>query len=194
MREELREHRTARRLNLLVPGAGLVLLGSALTGLVIAAVFAASANFVLIAALLIPDDVTPWLRGLGIGVTGGSYVGAQIRFAQTVRRQRQTAVQAARRRALALARANLQAGDYVQAWEALRPVSYLAADDLLVAYRIAQVLTGKQDVPGAQLAWQRVRDLDKHHIYRRLIEQGERQLRSLGHAAPTGPGLLSDDA
>ena len=182
-----REQSTAWWVNLLIPGGGLVMIGRVWFGLVIVLLFTLLANCALAFSLLFPDDVPRWAGGLATGLAGGTYLGAQLRFAQTVRSRYQAAMTARRRQALEAVRTCLAAGQYDQAWDAIRPLAAQADRDLLVAYRLAQVLTAKQDVDAARNAWQLVRALDRHHIYREQILSSERTLNRL-----TRPSLPSD--
>ena len=175
-----REQTFARWINLLVPGGGLIAIGDVWTGVVVALLFALSANGAIAARLLIPDEFSSWLAGLCIGVAGGTYIGAQFRIAHTVRERRREAGLKQRREALAAVSERLERGDGDGALEALTPLRIAADQDLLVAYRLAQVLTMKRDVSAALEAWQQVRVLDRHHVYRRQIANGQRVL----HGAP----------
>jgi hypothetical protein len=188
-----REQSAARWVNLLIPGGGLMMIGRVWFGLVIALLFTLCANCALAFSLLFPDDVPSWAGGLATGLAGGTYLGAQLRFAQTVRSRRHGAANTRRRQALEATRACLAAGRYDQAWEAIRPLAAQAERDLLVAYRVAQVLTAKQDVDAALGAWQLVRRLDRHHVYREQIRSSERALSrvaqpALSPEAPFGRG------
>ncbi|RMF75301.1 MAG: hypothetical protein D6744_13660, partial [Planctomycetota bacterium] len=126
--------KAARWLNLLAPGAGLVLAGHAVAGCVVGLVFAVAANFAIVGGLIMPDDVSPTWVGLAIGVTGGAYAGAQIRLTQSLREDRMRRRDDERRRVLTEVRAALEAGDAQAALRAIAPIRGLASDDLLVAY------------------------------------------------------------
>ena len=173
----------SRLANLVVPGGGLVLMGAEASGVAIALLFTGAASIALAASLLFPDDLAPSWRGLAIGVALGTYLGAQLRFAQTVRQQRQGAVEARRETALRGARQALRSGRIDDAWEQLQPVLDQANDDLPLAYCVAQVLTARGDQVAAQAAWRRVRRLDRHGIYRREIVEAEQTLSHLPEAA-----------
>ncbi|MFQ5806174.1 MAG: hypothetical protein ACE5I3_06980 [Phycisphaerae bacterium] len=164
---------SGRLINLLVPGGGLILIGSETMGVLVALLFTAAATFAIAAVLLFPDDVLPTWRGLGIGVAIGTYLGAQIRYAQTVRSQREQAAEERRRVALEHARRALLAGRVDDAWQALQPLVERAESDLVLAYRLAQVLTARGDVAGARAAWRRVRRLDRHRLYRQEVVENK---------------------
>jgi hypothetical protein len=171
---------SGRLINLVIPGGGLILIGSETTGVLIALLFTAAANFAIAAGLLFHDDVSPTWRGLGIGVAIGTYLGAQIRYAQTLRCQRARAAAQRRRAALYEVRCALLAGRLEDAWRAIRPLIGQAEVDLVVAYRLAQVLTARGNGAAALAAWRRVRRLDRHRIYRQEVTENERALA--GHA------------
>lgn len=177
------EQSFARWINLLVPGGGLIAIGEVWTGVVVALFFAVSANAAIAARLLLPDEFSPWLAGLCIGVAAGTYIGAQFRLAHTVRERRRAAEQEQRRAALTAVCDRLERGDGDGALEALEPLRSAGGQDLLVAFRLAQVLTLKRDVSPALEAWQQVRILDRHHVYRRQIANGECVLRGAASAS-----------
>lgn len=170
--------RLAPWLNLLLPGGGLIMINAAWSGLLIGLAFVVAANIAVVAVLLFPDDFSAGTRGLLIGLAGGCYVGAQWRYAQTVRDRRERALAARRRRALEESRLLLLRGEHDAALESVQPLAELLPRDLLVAYRVAQVLTAAGNRPAAEDAWQCVRDLDKHGIYRQQTLQGQRNMSS----------------
>jgi len=177
----------ARLVNLVIPGGGLILVGGDVSGVLIALLFTATASFSVAASLLLPGEVPATWRGLGIGVTLGTYVGAQVRFAQTLYHQRGRIADQARRAALHDARQALLDGQVEDAWRALQPLADQADTDLVLAYRVAQVLTARGDEVAARAAWQRVRRLDRHRIYRPETVACERTL-----SAPSPPAAGSD--
>lgn len=154
------------RLNLVIPGAGLVLLGSPAAGIVGGLAFAACANFALAAVLLIPDEFSGTTQALAVGLAVGTYVGVQLRLARAARTARATAATAWRRRVLWDVRAMLGRGEYAAALKALAPLVPRAPHDLLVAFRHAQLLSEVGATTEAEAAWRRVRTLDRHGIYK----------------------------
>ena len=177
-----------RLANLVIPGGGLILIGSETVGVVIALLFTGAANLTIAASFVFPDDFSSTWRGLGMGVAAVTYLGAQFRYAQTVRDRHDQAVRKRRGAALGAARAALNGGHLDQAWLALEPLVEQAEQDLVLAYRIAQVLTARGDRAAAAAAWRRVRRLDRHRIYRQEVNQGEH-----GLSAPKG-GLSGMDS
>lgn len=156
----------AGALNLLVPGLGIIWLGRAVAGLVFGLVFAACANLAVCAVLLVPGDLPAWAPPLAIGLATGAYLGCQVQLVRSSREHREAEQQRIRRAALTAVREALERGDYSAGLAALAPVSHLAAQDLLVAFRLAQLLTAVGDTQAALAAWRQVRALDRHHIYR----------------------------
>lgn len=169
-----RAQRWAGTVNLLLPGGGLILLGATWSGWLVGFLFVASANLALAASLLFPDDFSSRAQSLLIGLAAGCYIGAQVRVAQSLRQRRATEFQARRAEHLRQAQEHMQRGDARAARAALEPLAADAAHDLLVAYRLAQVLTAAGDAEAARAAWARVRALDRHRVYRQQIEEGER--------------------
>ena len=170
---ETRAGRWAAWVNLLLPGSGLILLGAVASGLLAGLLFVACANFAIAAVLLFPDDFSGTAQALGIGLAGGAYVGSQVRVMAQVRRLRVEATAARRRRALWAAKDCLARGEAARAIEALRPLVEADAQDLLVSYQWAQALTAVGEVTRARDAWQQVKRLDQHGIYKRHIPEPE---------------------
>ncbi len=163
-------------LNLVLPGGGLIWIGATATGLLAGVAFAACANVALAAVLLVPDEFGAAYQKLVIGLAAGAYAGAQLRFVQTVRQRRAVDLANQRRESLRRVTACLLDGDAEAALVALQPLRNGAEDDLLVMYRLAQVLTAAGNVSAARNAWRKVRALDRHGIYRRQAEEQERRL------------------
>ena len=183
----------ARIVNLVIPGGGLILIGLEWLGVLVALLFAISANYAILATFILPDEVSRIWRGLGLGVAVGTYLGAQIRFAQTLRDSRRQEHDAVRRRALAGARIALGEGRVEDAWQVLLPIHHLADRDLLVAYRIAQVLTARGDEPASAAAWSRVKCLDRHRIYYRELSEYTRMLVDCDRLPPADNPPSTDD-
>lgn len=168
--------RWAPWLNLVLPGGGLVLLGSPWAGWLVGVVCAACANLAVVATLLLPDEFPPAVRNLVLGLAGGCYVGAQVRLRQTRRAQRARAERAWRRAVLAETQRWLSHGEAERALAAIAPLAERAGEDVLVAYRLAQALTAAGRVGAARAAWRRVRALDRHGLYRAQVLENERRL------------------
>jgi hypothetical protein len=177
--------RWARVINLVLPGGGLIVASAPLSGVVIGFAFAICANFALASILLFPDDFPPSLQALSVGLAAGSYVGAQIRLVQTLRRHRANAETAWRRQTLWRTRELLESGNYAQARDMLTPLADQLPDDLHVTYRLAQVLTEVAAPEVAGAAWQRLHDLDVHGLYRQQIRAYHERLQAAGASQVT---------
>lgn len=165
-----------RVVNLVIPGGGLILIGCETLGLLVAILFTASTCYVITAWLLFPDDTTGAWRNLILGIALGTYVGSQIRYAQTVRHQRHLISESLRRAALRDCQTALRDGRFEAAWSAIEPVAELAETDLAVAYRLAQVHAARGDRVEARRAWEWLRILDRHGVYRVETVAAERAL------------------
>ncbi len=169
--------RAAGWINLLVPGAGLVLLGHVAAGLILGLIFTSLANFLLAAILLFPDDVSELWRAAAGGGLVLVYVLAQLGQAQVLRAGAVGVAEQRRREALQSAKERLERGEAQWALQALSPLRETAAGDLLLAVRWAQALSAAGQIEEALAAWEVVRKLDRHHIYRRERVAHESQLR-----------------
>lgn len=172
----------AQWVNTFAPGVGLILLRRVWMGLIVSALFTLFANVVVLAVFLLPDEFNAWTAGLSIGLTGGTYVGAQVRLVMVVREARRKRAAEKRRRVLGRVLELMRDGEARAALRELSVLEHLWETDLLVAYRVAQLLSAAADEEaGARRAWQRVRRLDKHRIYgeetRRLAEDAEMKVR-----------------
>lgn len=172
-----------RMVNLVVPGGGLILIGYEALGMLVAVLFSASTCYVIAAGLLFPDDTTIAWRNLILGIALGTWVGAQIRYAQSVRHLREEAADARRRKSLRETQAALREDRVGDAWRAIKPLAELAESDLALAYRLAQVQSARGEYARARQAWRRVRRLDRHRIYRAETLAAERALDESDHAS-----------
>ncbi|MFH1745483.1 MAG: hypothetical protein ABIG44_00400 [Planctomycetota bacterium] len=152
--------------NLLIPGAGIIILQRIWTGLLVGLAFIVCANYALWVTLLVPYDFAPWARGLSIGLAGGAYVGAQIRLAYTAHSRQHQLASALRHETLAAVQDCLRRGDFLAAAQALEPLREQHKNDLFIAYRAAQIASGLKEPDAIKSAWRQVQKLDKHHIYR----------------------------
>ncbi len=157
----------------------MILIGSVASGLVGGGLFAACANFAVLAVLLFPDDFSGTVPALAIGLAAGAYVGAQVRFMGRVRELRAQAAASLRRQLLWQSQELLARGEAARAVELLQPLAAQAPDDLLVAYRLAQALTAAGGAAAARAAWRHVRQLDRHALYKQQIRAHEDRLGNL---------------
>ncbi len=173
-------------LNLVAPGAGLAWLGRLIDGWLVGLAGALTANLAIWAFMILPDETTATGRRTLLLLALLVFVLAQVLYAQAVRDAARRRSEHVRRGALSHSRRLLECGDAQGAWMALSPALGHDADDLLLAYRAAQVLTAAGDVDRARHAWQRVRRLDGHRIYRAQIAEAQARLtrRAGGKADP----------
>jgi len=174
-------------LNLVLPGGGLIVLDSIGSGLIVGLLFVACANFALVSVLLFPDDFSPTVQALGVGLAAGSYVGAQVRLAKALRRARTRAFETWRRGVLWTTRILLERGEHGAARDAILPLAQAAPDDLLVQYRLVQALVAAGELPDARAACERLKRLDRRGIYRAQVRDIEQQL--VQRADETGNAL-----
>lgn len=179
-------------LNLLVPGAGLILLGDVAAGLAFCLLFAILLNLCLAGWLLIPDEVPPPWRITSLAVATGTCALAQLRCAHRLRWEREQREARRRREVLADVQRLAAEGRVAEAWERLEPLAALSDRDLLIAWRVAQVLTAKRDVEAALAAWQRLRRLDRHHLYQTEREHSERLLRRWAARHDASPAATAE--
>lgn len=159
--------------NVLVPGGGVILIGGVVPGLLVGALFAVQANLLLAGLFIVPDELPQPGFGVVAVLAVLTYATAQAWYARELRRGR-ALLHDLRRRCVAEAQRRLAAGDADGAHAALARVASAAEYDLLVAVRVAQVLTARGEVEAARAAWARVRRLDRHRIYREQIARAER--------------------
>lgn len=155
--------------NLIVPGGGLILVGWPWIGWLIGLLFVLSLNAGLALTLLFPDEYPAWVGGLAIGVAAGTYLGAQLRLRQILTARRLSTEEERRNAAIRSAMEAVQAGDVAEALLHLEKIAPEAERDLLVAYRVAQVVTQTGDAAEARVAWERVQRLDRYNLYRAVI-------------------------
>lgn len=165
----------ARLLNLVVPGAGLILVGRVLIGWALALAFAITANLAVFVLYIIPAEVNNGVRAAFIGSAAVLYIAAQGLFATAARYGFQAAVDTRLRSALVAANRFIADGDLRAALRALQDLPPPLESDLLVVLRVAQVLTALGDHSAAQAACERLRQLDRHGLCRADLAQMSRE-------------------
>ncbi len=170
-------------LNFLLPGVGVVLAGSVVSGLTVGLLVAAALNFIIWGLWLTPASTAAWMIGVAVAGGAGGFAAAQVQLAQALRLRGGNAEAARRRKLLAEICTHAER----QAFEAAAPLAAeLAKDDghdLHAAYRVAQVLTHAGQTESARGACQRLRVLDIHHVYRRELQQFEQILSAVAAGA-----------
>lgn len=151
--------------NLFIPGGGLVLVGRARMGIVLALAFAISANTALVSRLILPDDVPNWLQNLAIILACVLYIAANGLLLSAARPGGQRAKAAARNASLREIERLVAAGEFKTALRLIEVNRRLVEGDLHLAFRRAQLLTEVGD-DAAALAWKQLGSLDRHGIYR----------------------------
>lgn len=183
--------RLPQLVNLILPGAGLILSGGTIAGLLIGALFAITAALAVASTLLIPDDFSATAQKLLIISAALIYIAAQILIAQRLRSECASRRAQVRRDALARAAQHLEQGDGQRARLSLQPLEGELSGDLLVALRWAQAVEMCGDRDAADEAWDRLRRMDRHHLYRR--ELAERVSRRKPASEGGGAGSVSRD-
>ncbi len=179
----MNDERVASLINFLLPGVGLVLAGRLALGVVLGLTFTVGVCVALAGAFLMPDDLDRRFTLLTAGAGAGVYVAAQHQMQATRREARRRTIERKRRERLHAALSQLKAGDAGQARATLAALMGDHPHDLLIAYRHAQACLASGDAPAAQQAWDRVRRLDPHGLYRAEELAARAQLAI--HAAPT---------
>lgn len=163
-------------LNILLPGVGVVLTGSIVSGLTVGLLVTAALNFIIWGLWLTPASTAAWMIGVAVAGAAGGFAAAQVQLAQALRLRDGQAAASRRRKLLAEICGHIERGAY----EAAAPLAVdLAKDDghdLHAAFRVAQVLTRVGWADSARSACQRLRVLDIHHVYRRELQQFEQTL------------------
>lgn len=159
----------ARLANLLVPGLGWILLDQTALGVAIAVAFAMLANAAVTAEGLFPDEFSAPLRALLLGAAALTYGWSQWAMQKAVRRAARERAARLRRTALREYEAALRAGDGHAALESLRRLVREASADLSIAVRMAEAWSLIGDADASRRAWEHVRRIDRHHVYRETV-------------------------
>lgn len=167
-------------LNLLAPGAGVALLGPVWLGVAVGLIFIVLLNAAIVAIGWVPDEIGLRARKLLVLGAAIAYILAQLAMSRAARRYEHTTAAALRREALQAALEALAGGNGEAALLALQPLRSADPDDLHIALRVAQALSAGNS-PDAAVAWEHLRRLDRHHIYRDFAPaaQGRDQRQSL---------------
>lgn len=156
----------AAALNLVLPGAGVILLNAPWTGLGLGLLFALCANLAIVALLILPDDFTRGTAQAIILLTILSYLAAQASLTVTLRQATRRTLAAERRNALRVMQAGLDAGDAGAALHALEPLLEHQPDDLALLSWRARLLDVAGRRADADAAWLEVAKRDPDGVYR----------------------------
>ncbi|TWT42217.1 hypothetical protein RAS1_33470 [Phycisphaerae bacterium RAS1] len=154
-----------RGLNLVVPGAGLVLLGEPGVGVLLGLLFGGLLNVLIASTLIFPDELSTLTTAVAAIGAAAVYVFAQRRLPRAATRATLALLAAQRRSALRHAADCIERGRAADALAALAPLAALRAHDLLVAYRYAQAVSLTEDAGAAREAWRCLRRIDLHKVY-----------------------------
>lgn len=153
-------------INLFVPGGGLILSGHVTAGLMVGVFFGVLCNLAILASLVVPDEFSRSGRSLCILSAALVYILAQFLLIRAHASDVQVARNCARRSTLRQAAASLEQGDAEAARVELEALRSQSKGDLHVAVCHARALSAGGDSAAAIRAWEAVREIDKHHIYR----------------------------
>lgn len=162
----------AALLNLLLPGAGLIVIGFEGAGLLLGLTFGLVGGLAIASNWIIPAEFHRAARVLALAAAAFVYLGTQLRMAQALRIRQRDIGNERRRSVLAECRAAAATGDHERA---LRLLSELTAEDpaaVLPWVRRAQVLAAAGRVDEARQAWAEARRLDRHGVYRNEARRG----------------------
>lgn len=181
-----REAMLARVANAVIPGGGLILAGWPWTGAILALAFGVGANGTIAAWWIIPEDVPATGTMALLFCTAAVYVVAQVLLAARLAKAVDESRTSARHEALRRAVACLREGDATAGLKELARLGEAHRSDLLVAYRRAQLLGLTRDAQAVREAWQNVRVLDRHGLYR---EECASALREAQAGPEAGEGV-----
>ena len=162
--------------NVLIPGAGLIILRREWLGLTVALLFGVLAASGIWGCLITPASVGTWSVGLLLAGAALIWLGGQFllrrqlavfsdpSLAGEVERLRQQAADSA------------SAGDYSQALSMLRLALSLNDEDLDTLVQEADLLTALGRFREARRAWRQVERLDRRQRYRRRIVEALQRL------------------
>lgn len=156
----------AAGLNLVLPGGGLILLGATGIGLLFGAAFILLLNLALLAVFITPDDFATAGCAAAVGAVVLSYAAAQFGMAAHLRRFREEQALAERRRVLREIERLAAAGDAAAALGLLETLAGADCADLALAYTRATLLAALGRGDEARSAWEHLRRIDRHGIYR----------------------------
>ena len=162
-------------LNVLLPGAGLIIRRRAWLGFSLAFVFGICGNVALAGWLIAPAAVPTWLTQVALGLAGLAWLSAQLllRRQDHVLRRRASGLAAILREAGSA----LEAGDLGSARLALES-GVAINDESADLYALQARLCALEDDPqGMRAAWRRVVKLDRDGRYREEAKRVLRQAR-----------------
>lgn len=148
--------RFALILNLIVPGAGLILLQRDGLGLVISLLFCVCAQIGLWGWWIVPASVPRWITFSGMAGAGVVWLGAQYLLRARMRTAFAPGIEHEIERLCAEARQAFDAGEFAQAEELLLVALTLNDEDVRVNALWAELMTSLGRFQNARRAWRRV--------------------------------------
>lgn len=171
----VREAARAKLINLIAPGVGLVLVDRLFDGLLTAGAFALSAGALLVATLVAPMAYSGVFRAFLAVAMVATYGLAQIAMERAAAARERSDAAAERRALLQRSARSARYGDYASAIAQVSEALEHSPEDLALRADLASLHDRMGNVEAARLAWQRVRELDRHRIYKEQIEAAERR-------------------
>jgi tetratricopeptide (TPR) repeat protein len=158
--------------NLLVPGAGLIILQREWLGVSMALLFVVLAQLGISGLWIVPEDVPRWQAVLSMAGAGLVWLAAQLLALTRYRTSVSPVVQREIDELRARAEAAMQAGDLAEARQTLQLALNLNDEDLPTLALYAQVLGRLGEARDARRSWRRVRALDRHGEFRAAADAG----------------------
>jgi hypothetical protein len=163
-------------LNVLLPGAGLILLRRERCGVAVAFLFSAAAQLMLWGTLLIPATVPGSITLWAAATSGAIWLVAQGLLWSGLRAVRDANLPAEKAMLIQLASEAMNDGIYLNARLALESALTLDDEDLVVNLLWARLLTTTGRFGEARGAWRRVEQLDRTSRHRREVTAALQQL------------------
>ncbi len=182
-----RAPRAALLVNLLLPGAGAILLGSTGLGLGAGLVFALCANLAILTTLILPDDFTRFAASTTVTLAVVSYGLAQVAFAVAQRRRFEVDRSSRRQDHLRALRAAAERGEHAAALEIVERLAAEWPEDLALLHWRARLLRALGRAEDALRVEAELRRLDRHGIYARRVGQDAPRDRAAGPHAERAP-------
>ncbi|MDX2200639.1 MAG: tetratricopeptide repeat protein [Phycisphaerae bacterium] len=187
----VREAARAKLINLIAPGVGLVLVDRLFDGLLTAGAFGLSAGALLVATLVAPMAYSGAFRAFLAVAMVATYGLAQIAMERAAAARGRSDAAAERRALLQRSARSARYGDYASAIAQISEALEQSPEDLALRADLAILHDRAGNLDAARAAWRRVRELDRHRVYKEQIEAAEG--RAL-NAAVSEPDEVQQDS
>ena len=151
--------------NLIVPGAGLIVLRREWLGFTLAVLFGIVAQIVILGLWIVPHDIPRWVWLAAVMVTIGVWLFAQWRLLIRVRDENSPDFVQELEELRSLAEVALQKEDFDEARRVLLVALKINDEDLAVQVLWARLMGLTEQGKPARVAWKRVKYLDRDDIY-----------------------------